>query len=160
MGIVVNFLVLEDHVIDAFKEDKSIIDPYLEGENNEWYGSDRKVWSPMFELLFILDTSKNNIIREVENKEYYIDESEYNSRGYLLHSNIISEIWKALKGITREIFIKNVEDPVIIEEIKSIPGYRNEFITYKNGVLMVYEEFYEALENTNRQNKGVFICFD
>lgn len=160
MGIVVNFLVLENHIIDAFKEDKSIIDTYLEREDNEWYGSDRKVWSPMFELLFILDSSNNNIMREVENKEYYIDESKYNSRGYLLYSNIVSEIWKALKVITREIFIKNVEDPVIIEEIKSIPGYRNEFITYKNGVLMVYEEFYEAVENANRQNKGLYIYFD
>lgn len=159
MGLVIDFIVLENKTIDAFKEDRTVIDSYLEREDVELYGSDSKSWSPMFELLFILDSSENKVLREVENQANYIEESPLNDWGYVLYSNVVSQIWKVLQSITEDVFVKHMADPELIERIMAIPGYYNQRIVNKIGVLESYKEFYKAVKSAYIQKKGLFITF-
>lgn len=170
MGIVAYNYVVNDVIIDkVLKSDSNAVFNSQENENNleEYYfeknevifWTGMKAWSPMYELLKILDKSENNILSEIGNSKYYLEETEIYDRMYLYYSFVVKEIWNELKNISVGDIEMAIDNPIIIEIISNISGYGNDRIIRKQHIVMEFFEFYKAFYEANLREKGIIIGY-
>ena len=172
MGTVAYNYVVEDSIIDEVLHSNFDIDEYLsnqlmdheyEGFHFEkrgilfWQGV--KAWSPMYELLKILDKSDKHVLSKIHNEQYYIPETEKNDRMYYYHSSVVKEIWSELRNISIGEIEKSINNPDIVEKVSSIQGYWNERIERKVHVVMEFFELYKAFYEAQLRDKGIIITF-
>ncbi len=172
MGIVAYNYVVEDSIIDQILKSDFDIDEYLSSQLMEhdyqgshfekrgilfWQGV--KAWSPMYELLKILDKSDNHILSKIQNEQFYIAETEKNDRMYYYRSSIVKEIWSELRNISIGEIENSIDNPEIIKTISSIEGYWNVRIERKIHVVMEFFELYKAFYEAQLRDKGIITTF-
>ena len=172
MGIVAYNYIVDDSVIDKILKSDFDIDEYLSNQlmDHEYKGSHFeksgilfwqgvKAWSPMYELLKILDKSDNNVLSLLLNEQFYIPENETNNRFYYYYSSVVKEIWNELKKISIGEIENSIDKKDIVKTISSIEGYWNERIERKVHIVMEFFEIYKAFYEAQLRNKGIITSF-
>jgi len=172
MGVVAYNYVVDDKIIDKVLKSEIDIDEYLSNElmDHEYEGSHFekrgilfwqgvKAWSPMYELLKVLDKSDKQVLSKIQNEQYYIAETEKNDRMYYYHSTTVKEIWTELRNISIGQIENSIDNPEIVEKISSIQGYWNERIERKVHVVMEFLELYKAFYEAQLRDKGIITSF-
>jgi hypothetical protein len=172
MGVVIYNYVVEDEIIDKLLKSDIDIDDYLSNQlmGHEYKGSHFekggilfwqgvKAWSPMYELLKILDKSEKQVLSKIHDEQFLIPETEINDRMYYFHSSVVKEIWIELRNISIGEIENSIDNPEIIKIISSIQGYWNERIERKVHVVMEFFELYKAFYEAQLRLKGIIIMF-
>ena len=170
MGVVASNYIINDEIIDKLIKTDFDFCSYFEkiSMQHEYknsyfekcgilYGAMVKAWSPMYELLKLLDSSENKILNKIGNNTNYISEKGKNDSMYFFYSSEVKEIWKELKNISIGMIEKSLNDPNIIEKVSEIEGYWNERIESKEHIIMEFHEFYSAFYQAKLINKGIVI---
>lgn len=173
MGIVSYNYVVEDEIIDKLLKSDFDINKYLSNQlmDHEYQGfhfensgilfwQGVKAWSPMYELIKILDKSDKQVLSKIQNEQFLIPETKKNNRMYYFHSSVVKEIWSELKNISIGEIENSIDNPEIVKTISSIQGYCNERIERKMHVVMEFFELYKAFYEAQLRNKGILIMFD
>jgi len=113
----------------------------------------------MYNLLIMLDTSKNDILREFENEERWIEDSVMNPSIRFFYSKEVKLVWNELRNISIGDIENSIDNPDVVEKISSIQGYWNERIEYRIQVVMEFFELYKAFYQANLKNKGIIITY-
>jgi hypothetical protein len=172
MGIVAYNYVVDDSIIDQILKSDFDIDEYFSSQlmDHEYQGSHFekggilfwqgvKAWSPMYELLKVLDESENQVLSKIQNDQYYIAESEKNDRIYYYRSSVVKEIWSELRNISIGKIENSIDNPEIVKAISSIEGYWNKRIERKIHVVMEFFELYKAFYEAQLRDKGIITTF-
>ena len=170
MGIVAYNYVVNDEIIDrVLNSHSNIFSNQQETENNlEEYCFEKdevlfwtgvKAWSPMYELLKLLDTSEDNILSKIHNSKYFFEETEINDRMHIYYFSDVKNIWNVLKNIAVGDVENAINDQDVIKKISSINGYWNERIIRKQHVVMEFFELYKAFYEANLTEKGVIMMY-
>ena len=173
MGIVTYNYVVEDEIIDRLLKSDLEIDNYLSNQlmDHEYKGfhfekkgilfwQGVKAWSPMYELLKILDKSDKKVLSKINNEQFFIPETEKNGRMYYFHSSVVKEIWSELRNISIGEIEKAIDNAEVIKKISLIQGYWNERIERKVHVVMEFFELYKAFYEAQLTDKGILIIFE
>lgn len=170
MGIVASNYIVEDKIIDQLtKADFDFYD-YFEKElmyheyknsyfekNGILFGALVKAWSPMYELIKILDSSDKKVLSKIGSNTNYIPEKGKNDSMYFYYSYDVKKIWKELKNISVGQIEKSLNDSEIIKKVSKIQGYWNDRIDRKEHIIMEFFELHSAFYNAHLKNKGIVI---
>lgn len=170
MGIVTSNFVTEDKIIDLLIQTDFDFYEYFDKElmiheykNNHFekegilFGALVKAWSPMFELLKLLDSSDDKVLSKIGNNSNYIPEKGNNDSMYFYYSTEVKEMWGELKNISVGQIEKSLKNPKIINEVSNIQGYWNDRIERKEHIIMEFFELYKAFYHANLKGKGIVI---
>ncbi len=173
MGIVALNYLTEDRIIDELTKndfdfyghfEKELM--YHEYKNSYFqkeeilYGALVKAWSPMYELIKLIDTSENKVLSKIGSNTNYIPEKGKNDSMYFYYSSEVKEIWGELKNISigkLEAFLNN---PDVVKRVSEIEGYWNDRVERKEHIIMEFFELYSAFYQANLKNKGIVIVLD
>lgn len=168
MGIVVYNYLVDDSIIDKILKSDFDIDTYMSNQLMEheyqgfffekkgilfWKGV--KAWSPMYELIKILDNSEKKVLSELLKQQYYIPETEKSSPRYYYYSSIVKEIWNELRHISIGDIEKSINNPELINKVSAITGYHNNRIERKTHIVMEFFELYKAFYEAQLMEKGI-----
>lgn len=159
MGIVAWNYVVEDEIIEKVIKSNLNIDDYIENSSENIFGQDLKVWSPMYELLKLLDKSENKVLNKLYGEKHLIEETQNSGMVCFYHSSIIKEMWSQLSSITISEIENSIENKEIVEKIIKIEGYFNERIKWKKSIVLEFLELQKAFKKAYINNKGVIIAY-
>lgn len=157
MGIVAYNYVIEDEIIEKVIKSDLDIDYYMENLPENIFGQDLKAWSPMYELLKILDKSENKVLNKL-NSEKYLKETLNSGTIYFYNSDTVKEMWNQLKNITITEIENSIENKEIVEKIIKIEGYYNERIKRRENIVLEFLALQKAFKKADINNKGVIIA--
>ncbi len=172
MGVEAINYVIKDEIIDSYRKQEFDFERYADERDSSSfdkkykfedivfiYEASTKCWSPMYNLLKILDTSENNILSEFKNDQKLIEDSAMNPRIRFFYSKEVKLIWNELKNISIGNIENSIDTPNIVERISNIEGYWNERIRHKEHVVSEFFELYKAFYDANSNNKGIIITY-
>ncbi len=149
MGIIASNYIVEDRLIDLYKNEEFDFEDYANKESLSHSYKNRhfekpsfsftasiKSWSPMYQLLIILDKSKNKILSQLTNENRWIEGTAMNSSVRHFYSQEVKSFWKELKTISIGDLEKAIDKPLIVERISNMEGYWNDRISRKEHIVM------------------------
>jgi len=114
----------------------------------------------MIELLCLLDSSDDNILRNILNPENYVDDTAMNPRLNYVRPKDVKNIFEELKKISVSAIETSLGNKSICEIISSTEGYRMDAIAFKNLIVPEFISLFNAFYWGARSNKSMLIFFD
>lgn len=170
MGVIASYYVVSSSDMEILKSEEIDFDHFMVGnvtKDHEYqgfwfsqndFGQGLKSWNALIELVCILDTTSNEICRELLSKSNLHSETKLRPSFYLIKPAVAKTIFEELKKISLLDIELAVENPEVITRVVNAPGYHMNLIEYKEDMIIQFMELLNAFYSASQQGKGVIIA--
>lgn len=169
MGINIAYYIVNEKQVKQLESEDLDFDIYMIDNltkiheyEGSWFwrnsfGQGIKSWNPLIELICLLDTSPNNVCRELLSKDNYYPETKLSFSFYLIRPSLVKSIFEVLKKISLSDIERATEDEHLISKVINTQGYNMGYVIHKQSMVIEFMELFNAFYSAQNNNNAVIL---